>query len=91
TSLDFMHVNMNANARVRSMSPNANAPMTEDELTLTLITGTGPDSNTGGMGRSEEARAYSTAELRTFHCERVRKMPLSGLDPSMLIGFCVAM
>ncbi|KIY53156.1 hypothetical protein FISHEDRAFT_63526 [Fistulina hepatica ATCC 64428] len=31
--------------------------------------------------------AYSTPELRTFHCERVRKMPMSGLDPSMLIGF----
>lgn len=31
--------------------------------------------------------AYNAAELKTFHCERVRKMPLSGLDPSMLIGF----
>ena len=31
--------------------------------------------------------AYSAAELKTFHCERGRKMPLSGLDPSMLIGF----
>ncbi len=31
--------------------------------------------------------AYSAPELRTFHCERVRKMPLSGLDPIMLIGF----
>ncbi|KAG6882739.1 hypothetical protein C0995_013906, partial [Termitomyces sp. Mi166 len=31
--------------------------------------------------------AYPAAELKTFHCERVRKMPLSGLDPSMLIGF----
>ena len=31
--------------------------------------------------------AYHAAELKTFHCERVRKMPLSGLDPSMLIGF----
>ena len=31
--------------------------------------------------------AYSTAELKTFHCERVRKMPMNGLDPSMLIGF----
>ncbi|KAJ6587414.1 hypothetical protein DFH09DRAFT_1359164 [Mycena vulgaris] len=30
------------------------------------------------------ARAYSAGELRTFHCDRVRKMPLSGLDPSML-------
>src|SRR5712691_11223734 len=31
--------------------------------------------------------ANSPTELRTFHCDRVRKMPLSGLDPSMLIGF----
>ncbi|KAF7419636.1 Cysteine protease atg4 [Pleurotus ostreatus] len=31
--------------------------------------------------------AYSDAELKTFHCDRVRKMPLSGLDPSMLLGF----
>lgn len=31
--------------------------------------------------------AYSAAELKTFHCDRVRKMHLSGLDPSMLIGF----
>jgi cysteine protease ATG4 len=31
--------------------------------------------------------AYSVAELRTFHCERVRKLPLGGLDPSMLVGF----
>ncbi|KAL1714431.1 peptidase family C54-domain-containing protein [Schizophyllum commune] len=30
---------------------------------------------------------YTAAETRTFHCERVRKMPMSGLDPSMLIGF----
>ena len=30
---------------------------------------------------------YSGAELRTFHCERVRNVPLSGLDPSMHIGF----
>jgi cysteine protease ATG4 len=33
--------------------------------------------------------AYTPAELRTFHCDRVRKMPLSGLDPSMLLGFLV--
>lgn len=31
--------------------------------------------------------AYTAEELATFHCDRVRKMPLSGLDPSMLIGF----
>ena len=35
------------------------------------------------------ASAYSEAQLRTFHCEKVKKMPLSGLDPSMLLGFLV--
>jgi len=33
------------------------------------------------------ASAYNPAELQTFHCEKVRKMHLSGLDPSMLVGF----
>lgn len=33
------------------------------------------------------ASQYNVTELRTFHCDRVRKMPLSGLDPSMLLGF----
>ncbi|KAJ7661761.1 hypothetical protein B0H17DRAFT_1337141 [Mycena rosella] len=44
----------------------------------------------GFLSPAEEAhfvRAYSATELRTFHCERVRKMPLTGLDPSMLLGF----
>ncbi|KAJ7132069.1 hypothetical protein C8R44DRAFT_871062 [Mycena epipterygia] len=31
--------------------------------------------------------AYTPAELQTFHCDKVRKMPLGGLDPSMLVGF----
>lgn len=54
-------------------------------------------SELSGAGREHEhhltpleehyATAYSAAELKTFHCDRVRKMPLSGLDPSMLIGF----
>lgn len=26
-------------------------------------------------------------QLATFHCDRVRKMPLSSMDPSMLVGF----
>ena len=30
---------------------------------------------------------YGVTELRTFHCDHVRKMPLSSLDPSMLLGF----
>lgn len=33
------------------------------------------------------ANAYAMTDIRTFHCEKVRKMHLSGLDPSMLLGF----
>ncbi|KAJ6496882.1 hypothetical protein DFH09DRAFT_340227 [Mycena vulgaris] len=68
-----------APARAGSMSPDSaqqqgrgHTPMTEDELVCT------------------PAPAPSTAahsEPRTYHCERVRKMPLSGLDPSLLLGF----
>ncbi|KAJ6607627.1 hypothetical protein B0H10DRAFT_2227635 [Mycena sp. CBHHK59/15] len=68
-----------APARAGSMSPDfaqqqgrGHTPMTEDELVC------------------NPAPAPSTAadsEPRTFHCERVRKMPLSGLDPSPLLGF----
>ena len=60
-----------------------------------------PDSSSGfsiphtGNGQSGAldpvqvhlCRAYSQSELQTFHCERVRKMPMSSLDPSMLLGF----
>lgn len=35
------------------------------------------------------ATAYPDSALRTFHTERVRRMPLSGLDPSMLVGFLI--
>lgn len=35
------------------------------------------------------ASAYSEEKLRSFHCDRVKKLPLSGLDPSMLLGFLV--
>lgn len=31
--------------------------------------------------------AYPDPLLRTYHCEKIKKMPLSGLDPSMLLGF----
>lgn len=31
--------------------------------------------------------AYSPADLQTFHCDRVRKMPVGSLDPSMLLAF----
>lgn len=39
------------------------------------------------MAQEHFVNEYSAAELKTFHCERVRKIPLSGLDPSMLLGF----
>ncbi|KAJ6473340.1 hypothetical protein C8R47DRAFT_1324442 [Mycena vitilis] len=89
-------------ARGGSMSPDFgpgnNSPMTEDELfvlprrassTTDHDTARAPPAG-GHLTPAEQtfyAGAYSAAELRTFHCERVRKMPLSGLDPSMLIGF----
>lgn len=32
------------------------------------------------------ANAYNPNELESFHCEKVRKMSLAALDPSMLVG-----
>jgi cysteine protease ATG4 len=79
------------------MSPDwgRQTPMTEDELVLVRPGSRSRDSHDkvgGAMSAAEEAhfaQAYSAAEMQMFHCERVRKMPLSGLDPSMLIGFMV--
>ncbi|KAJ7279803.1 hypothetical protein C8J57DRAFT_1304181, partial [Mycena rebaudengoi] len=65
--------------------------MTEDELVLNAQRAEDKlVDDASGMPRAEEAfylRAYSPAELRTFHCEKMREMPLSGLDPSILVGF----
>jgi len=49
----------------------------------------GDGLNGGGLDvvQSHYVTGYTAADLKTFHCDRVRKMPLSGLDPSMLIGF----
>lgn len=33
--------------------------------------------------------AYPDAALRSYHCDKVRKMALSSLDPSMLVGFLI--
>ncbi|KAJ6613629.1 hypothetical protein B0H10DRAFT_2222129 [Mycena sp. CBHHK59/15] len=49
-----------------------------------------PESKAGvRAGRDDFGQAYSAAEMRTFHWERVRKMPLRGLDSSLLLGFVV--
>ncbi|WVQ76314.1 hypothetical protein IAR50_005979 [Cryptococcus sp. DSM 104548] len=33
--------------------------------------------------------AYPEHLMRTYQCEKVKKLPISGLDPSMLLGFVV--
>ncbi|CCF49593.1 hypothetical protein NDA11_005982 [Ustilago hordei] len=35
------------------------------------------------------SHAYSEVQTSTFHCEKVRRMPIKSLDPSMLLGFLV--
>jgi cysteine protease ATG4 len=73
------------------------SPMTENELFIRPRSGA-PDLDAarqpagGTLTPAEDqfyARPYAAAGLRTFHYERLRKMPMSGLDPSMLIGFCM--
>ncbi|PPQ74689.1 hypothetical protein CVT24_003767 [Panaeolus cyanescens] len=60
-----------------------------DDRDMSLGDLVGPSGSAEGLDpiQIHYCNAYSAAELKTFHCERVRKMPLSGLDPSMLIGF----
>ncbi len=31
--------------------------------------------------------AYDPADIATFHCEKIKRMAISGMDPSMLLGF----
>ncbi|KAK7049890.1 Cysteine protease atg4 [Paramarasmius palmivorus] len=59
------------------------------EMDVSELMGGGDRPHSSGLDPIQEhyISAYSPTELKTFHCERVRKMPLSGLDPSMLIGF----
>lgn len=35
------------------------------------------------------SQAYTDEELDTYHCDKVRKMALRNLDPSMLLGFLI--
>ncbi|KAH0578770.1 hypothetical protein H2248_002967 [Termitomyces sp. 'cryptogamus'] len=72
-------------ARLRSASVSVSSTHSEalHENDLSMFTG-------GGVldpVQEHYVTAYPAVELKTYHCERIRKMPLSGLDPSMLIGF----
>ena len=68
--------------RWKSAGANANSGGSGSVLSGESGSGAGLDHT-----QTHYVTSYSAAELRTFHIERVRKMPLSGLDPSMLIGF----
>nr|GAT42647.1 predicted protein [Mycena chlorophos] len=78
-----------------SLSPDPYWPMTETSWCATFVVPSRPASArcTGRIPPTlvlpHWQRAHSLAELQTFHCDRVRKMPMAGLDPSMLIGFLV--
>jgi hypothetical protein len=65
--------------------------MTEDELVLNAQRAEDTvEEDASGMTRVEAAfyqRAHALVELRPLHCEKVHKMPMSGLHPSMLLGF----
>jgi cysteine protease ATG4 len=69
----------------------ASPPIAEGELVLNAQRAEdAAEEDASGMARAEAAfyqRAHAPVVLRTFHCEKVRKMPLSGLDPCMLLGF----
>jgi hypothetical protein len=86
-----------------SMSPDwgRQMPVTEELILMRPGLQSHDSHNKAGRGHltgrsmfaaEEEAyftRVYSAAEMRMFHCKRVHKMLLSGLNPSMLIGFMV--
>lgn len=55
-----------------------------------------PDSSSSSPAPSEAsldpvinyyANSYPFSDIRTYHCDRVRKMAITSLDPSMLLGF----
>jgi len=69
---------MAAPERTRSRSTHSESP-------------TVPSAPVQGSNSSDStkwfASAYTEAQLRTFHCDKIKKIPLSNVDPSMLLGF----
>ncbi|THH09782.1 hypothetical protein EW146_g8585 [Bondarzewia mesenterica] len=76
----------NAHTRWRSTSVSATPSNGGDSEFSSSELRVGSDSGLDPL-QEHYINAYNVAELKTFHCDRVRKMPLSSLDPSMLIGF----
>lgn len=78
-----------SHASMTPMPAHAISPSSTKTTTMDLQTPLSPSSTTVPIDPMSAylATAYSISELRSFHCERVRKMPISGLDPSMLLGF----
>ncbi|KAJ6562704.1 hypothetical protein DFH09DRAFT_1082662 [Mycena vulgaris] len=78
-----------ADVALHERTAHTDSPLEPPAPTTSAGASTRPPAG-GALTPAEEAhflRAHSAAELPTFHCERVRKMPLPGLDPRMLIGF----
>lgn len=80
-----------------TLSAGSSTRQVVDPLTTPRKSGTRSKADTSNSTLSSEstldpvshyyATAYSPTDLGTFHCDRVRKMPVSSLDPSMLLAF----
>ena len=77
-------------SRKSSAATTGTAEMRESDVFSAPIHA-GKGARTGGIEVDAETRwyasAYAEAQLKTYHCDKVRKIPLSALDPSMLLGF----
>ncbi|KAI5474555.1 cysteine protease, autophagy-related protein 4, ATG4 [Pseudohyphozyma bogoriensis] len=80
-----------------SLNPTSTTEPTDYAVSDSFVTviPASPAVTVSNNGVSEEkladffVDAYPDSALRSYHTERVRKMPLSSLDPSMLVGFLI--
>lgn len=70
-----------------SVSPSSALPLDRSESSDTVLPSP-PAEPLDALGEFY-AGAYSDESLRSYHCDKVRKMALSSLDPSMLVGFLI--
>ncbi|KAG8896174.1 Cysteine protease atg4 [Tulasnella sp. 403] len=88
-----------SNASFSMHIPVSPSPLSQGQPMNHGVSGGGPGTSPSGSSFSSlvpsnidpmvyhYVAAYPQAELKTFHCDKVRKMPFSALDPSMLLGF----